>query len=152
MTSDEPAVPRPSPPPPGELVRGRHYTAWLPAVEELAGHHSAASDAAALDLLSAVLDAVEAEAAATGTPPPAAWYERVATLHHRRGDRLAELAVLRRCAAVTGGSPALDARLLAAEAALTAPGVVAAVLAEASWPPRDDASGRPGRGARRPGR
>jgi hypothetical protein len=114
-------------------VRGRHYTAWLPAVEELTALHTDAADRAALDLIDAVLDAVEAEAVRTGTRPPTAWYERAAALHRRRGDVPAEVAVLRRCAHWAGPAvpPGLDARLLTAEATLRDPDAVGAVLDEA---------------------
>ncbi|ROO90501.1 hypothetical protein EDD29_8230 [Actinocorallia herbida] len=81
-------------------VGGRHYTEWVPVLNEM---RTQKRDDESLVLLGKILAAVEEASAIQQTPdlPPGHWiapgyYERVATIHRKRKDYAAEVAVLER--------------------------------------------------------
>lgn len=75
------------------IVRGMHYTEWCPTLDE---YRSEGRDSEALDLLTAIFDATEAEARISGREPAPGYYKRAAIIYRRRGDIPAEIAVLQR--------------------------------------------------------
>ena len=104
-------------------VDGRHYTEWVPVLNELRAQKR---DDESLALLGRILDAVEAAATIAQTPdqPPGNWiasgyYERIAVIYRKRKDYAAEIAVLTRHEQlVVGRESKLSTRLEKARALL----------------------------------
>lgn len=77
------------------LVRGRHYTEWVPTLDELRSR-GADHENEYLALLLEIIDATEREAAYSGLEPAPGYSIRAAVVYRRRGDIDAEIAVLER--------------------------------------------------------
>lgn len=76
-------------------VRGRHYTEWVPTLNEwrTAG---AAKENEYLGLLLEIIDATERAASIKGLEPAPGYTKRAAIVYRRRRDYASELSILRR--------------------------------------------------------
>ncbi len=75
------------------LVRGRHYTEWVPTLDEL---RSSRDDDGALALLLECIDAAERAARVAGMEPAPGYTKRAAVIYRRRKDYASEIQVLER--------------------------------------------------------
>ncbi|WP_182908068.1 hypothetical protein [Microbispora sp. H13382] len=75
------------------LVDGRHYTEWVPLLDQ---YRTQKRDDDALALLARIFPAVEAQARILGGSPAPGYYERAAIIHRRKKDYAAEVAILER--------------------------------------------------------
>lgn len=89
--------------------RGRHHSAWHAEAKRL---HAAGEAVAAEQLLLAILDATEAEAARDSFGVAPATYESLAVIYRKRKDREAEIAILERFAGQHHGPGASPPKLL----------------------------------------
>lgn len=76
------------------LVRGRHYTEWVPTLDELRSDSERQDEY--LALLLEIIDATERETLYSGLEPPPGYYTRAAIVYRKRRDIDAEIAVLER--------------------------------------------------------
>lgn len=74
-------------------VHGRHYTEWVPHLNEL---RAAKRDDESLALLLEIIDATERAAAVEKMDPPPGYTNRAAIIYRRRRDYAAEVAILER--------------------------------------------------------
>ncbi|WBQ05606.1 hypothetical protein [Kribbella sp. CA-293567] len=92
--------------------RGKHFSAWVDAVREF---ERAGQLDQALELLTNLVAATEAESRANACGVAPWYFEQIAVIHRQRGDLRAELAILERYAEqrkAPGAGPAkLSARL-----------------------------------------
>ena len=93
-------------------VRGRHYTEWVPTLDEL---RSSGDDDAALALLLECIDAAERAARLAGMEPAPGYTKRAAVIYRRRKDYAREIEVMERweSAAPPQYRGAMDERLAA---------------------------------------
>lgn len=122
------------------MVRGQHYTEWIPTLDALRTEHR---DDEALDLLYDIITATERAAELQGIEPAPAYTKRAAVIFRRRRDYANEVTVLERYAAACppgrgddGLMRRLDkARKLAAQAEHEPPVVSALTPADDPPPP-----------------
>ncbi len=95
------------------LVRGRHYTEWIPTLDEL---RSSGDDDTALTLLWECIQAAERAARVAGTSPAPGYTKRAAVIYRRRKDYAREIEVMERweAAAPPGYRGAMADRLAVA--------------------------------------
>jgi hypothetical protein len=74
-------------------VRGRHYTEWVPTLDEL---RSSGDDDSALALLLECIDAAERAARVAGMEPAPGYTKRAAVIYRRRKDYAREIQVMER--------------------------------------------------------
>lgn len=74
-------------------VRGRHYTEWVPTLDEL---RSSGDDDSALALLLECIDAAERAARVAGMEPAPGYTKRAAVIYRRRKDYTSEIQVMER--------------------------------------------------------
>lgn len=76
-------------------VQGRHYTEWVPTLDEWRTAGAAKEDEY-LGLLLEIIDATERVASIKGLDPAPGYTKRAAIVYRRRKDYAAELSILRR--------------------------------------------------------
>lgn len=76
------------------LVRGRHYTEWVPTLDDLRSDPDRQEEY--LALLLEIIDATERETLYSGLEPPPGYFTRAAIVYRKNGDIDAEIAVLER--------------------------------------------------------
>ncbi|GAA1864376.1 hypothetical protein WHI96_19590 [Pseudonocardia tropica] len=74
-------------------VRGRHFTEWVPHLDELRKQRR---DDESLTLLLEIIAAAERAAAIKTMDPPPGYTKRAAVIYRRQRDHLAEVAILER--------------------------------------------------------
>jgi len=74
-------------------VRGRHYTEWVPTLDEL---RSSGDDDTALTLLLECIEAAERAARVSGMEPAPVYTKRAAVIYRRRKDYAREIEVMER--------------------------------------------------------
>lgn len=74
-------------------ARGRHYTEWVPTLDEL---RSSGDDDAALPLLLECIEAAERAARVSGMEPAPGYTKRAAVIYRRRKDYAREIEVMER--------------------------------------------------------
>lgn len=92
------------------LWNGKHYTEYVDTVKGLKQEDRIDE---AIDLLDHLVDATERESAATGLGVAPWYYQQLAVLHRKTGDRAAELAILERYAQQRHAPGAKPAQLMA---------------------------------------
>lgn len=74
-------------------VRGRHYTEWVPTLDQL---RSAGDDDHALALLLECIEAAERAALVSGMEPAPGYTKRAAVIYRRRKDYAREIEIMER--------------------------------------------------------